>query len=433
MLSLSAIPFCGAQTPTPSAITGIWARDGRIISADDLIDVFVRHDQRAESGGKAPEESELKQLNGVDFKPLISAAFKKWHPGNLDPVPPPTLIAFNFRGVLFIGGNLTEVFLPRANLEGANFMSSNASGASFEKANLRGAFIQNADFRKADFAGADLTNTVCANVDFTEAWMAGASLKNARIENCSLKAVNLGSADLSGALYEPKLNSLPSISSLATTRGLDELRFETSEAALVELRGALRDAGLRQREREVNYAVQRERRIKADQSGKLMEPWFQYIFFDLTCKYGMDPGLPLRLLGLGVFIFAIPYFGAILFRTRFKRSGIWVVRDNETVNKPHRKTRAVPVMLEAWTGLGRWGKTRSLLRAARVAFFFSLLSAFSIGFREINVRSWIARLQAREYSLRGTGWVRALAGFQALLSVYLLALWVLTYFGRPFE
>jgi hypothetical protein len=35
--------------------------------------------------------------------------------------------------------------------------------------------------------------------------------------------------------------------------------------------------------------------------------------------------------------------------------------------------------------------------------------------------------------LRATGWVRFVAGLQSLLSIYLLALWVLTYFGRPFE
>ena len=30
-------------------------------------------------------------------------------------------------------------------------------------------------------------------------------------------------------------------------------------------------------------------------------------------------------------------------------------------------------------------------------------------------------------------WVRVVSGVQSLLSVYLLALWVLTYFGRPFD
>jgi hypothetical protein len=66
------------------------------------------------------------------------------------------------------------------------------------------------------------------------------------------------------------------------------------------------------------------------------------------------------------------------------------------------------------------------------ALQFSVLSAFHLGWRELNVGSWIARVQAREYTLRGAGWVWAVAGVQSLLSVYLLALWALTYFGRPF-
>lgn len=38
----------------------------------------------------------------------------------------------------------------------------------------------------------------------------------------------------------------------------------------------------------------------------------------------------------------------------------------------------------------------------------------------------------REYDLKAVGWARTVSGFQSLLSVYMLALWVLTYFGRPF-
>ena len=53
--------------------------------------------------------------------------------------------------------------------------------------------------------------------------------------------------------------------------------------------------------------------------------------------------------------------------------------------------------------------------------------------KRFNVGSWIARVQAHEYTLRATGWVRVVAGLQSLLSVYLLALWALTYFGRPFQ
>ena len=76
---------------------------------------------------------------------------------------------------------------------------------------------------------------------------------------------------------------------------------------------------------------------------------------------------------------------------------------------------------------------RRELRLFRTSLYFSLLSAFPLGWRELNVGTWIARVQPREYTLRATGWVRTVSGIQSLLSVYLLALWVLTYFGRPFE
>lgn len=72
-------------------------------------------------------------------------------------------------------------------------------------------------------------------------------------------------------------------------------------------------------------------------------------------------------------------------------------------------------------------------RAIGYAVYFSLLSAFNIGFREITVGNWISRLQRREYTFRAEGWVRVVAGVQSLLSVYMLAMWLLTYFGRPFQ
>jgi hypothetical protein len=67
------------------------------------------------------------------------------------------------------------------------------------------------------------------------------------------------------------------------------------------------------------------------------------------------------------------------------------------------------------------------------ALYFSLLSAFHIGWREINVSHWIAQVSPQEYTLRSTGWVKVLSGIQSLISVYLIALWALTYFGSPFE
>jgi hypothetical protein len=72
-------------------------------------------------------------------------------------------------------------------------------------------------------------------------------------------------------------------------------------------------------------------------------------------------------------------------------------------------------------------------RTCCIALYFSLLSAFHLGWRELNVGTWLTRMQKRPYTLSATGWVRFVSGLQSLLSVYLLALWALSYFGRPFE
>jgi len=68
-----------------------------------------------------------------------------------------------------------------------------------------------------------------------------------------------------------------------------------------------------------------------------------------------------------------------------------------------------------------------------LAAYFSLLSALRIGWSGLNFGTWISRMQPREYALQATGWVRFASGLQSLISVYLVALTILTYFGTPFE
>ncbi len=79
------------------------------------------------------------------------------------------------------------------------------------------------------------------------------------------------------------------------------------------------------------------------------------------------------------------------------------------------------------------GHAKGWRDAVLTAAYFSLISAVNIGFEYFTPGDWIRRLQTREYSLEAVGWVRVVAGAQALLSVYLLAMWVLTQFGQPFE
>jgi hypothetical protein len=167
------------------------------------------------------------------------------------------------------------------------------------------------------------------------------------------------------------------------------------------------------------------------------ESLFSYVLFELPSAYGMAPSRALGTLGFLILVFSFPYMVAVAARGP---AGIWMVWLPDRVHKAEGEATPVRVTsmflfspLKMWVA-GRW--RRGLARGLSVlliGLYFSVLSAFSLGWRELNVGTWIARVQPREYTLRATGWVRTVSGIQSLLSVYLLALWVLTYFGRPFE
>jgi hypothetical protein len=174
--------------------------------------------------------------------------------------------------------------------------------------------------------------------------------------------------------------------------------------------------------------------------GKL-ESGFKLVAFELPSDYGMSYGRPLKILGGSIGLFFFVYTIALL--TARGRAGIWVTWPADRVYQEEGSKEAVRVTntflfprLQAWVARRRWRIWGILLREVSIpliGLYFSLLSAFSLGWRELNVGTWISRMQPREYILRATGWVRFCTGLQSVVSVYLLALWALTYFGRPFE
>ena len=218
--------------------------------------------------------------------------------------------------------------------------------------------------------------------------------------------------------------------------------------ALFTLRESFKKSGSLQQEREITYAIRHTERLKLwkndltlrdeIQTSKgiavLFRQWkvwevlsrkiprkiesiFKLVFFELTTKWGMVPGRALCIIGLFMVLFAFPYCVALQCPAE---DGIWRVWDKDRVRQnlggkdPERITVG-------------WRK------ALLLGLYFSLLSVFRIGWRELNVGNWIARIQSREYTLQATGWVRTVSGIQSLLSMYLLAMWALTFFGRPFE
>jgi len=162
-----------------------------------------------------------------------------------------------------------------------------------------------------------------------------------------------------------------------------------------------------------------------------VEGTFKWIAFDLTCDYGFSPGRPLRIVGVLWLLFSVVY---AVFMHRPGKSGIYLV--GTRLWRGRSNTQAIQIRPRALPA-AKWWKLpflwlRREWRVLRAAMFFSLMSAFNIGFRDINFGRWLRLLTKREYDLKAVGWARTVSGFQSLLSVYLIALWVLSYFGRPF-
>jgi hypothetical protein len=161
----------------------------------------------------------------------------------------------------------------------------------------------------------------------------------------------------------------------------------------------------------------------------LFQAIFRWAAFDLTTAYGLHPFRALFLI-LAIWLLCVPVYSWAIthYPEQWERgSGIYRVLPANRIDGPsaepkiEKDPRVVRVQARNW-----WS-------AVPPAAYFSLLSAVNIGFQQFTPGDWIQRLQPHEYALRAEGWTRIVAGAQALLSVFLLAMWVLTQFGRPFQ
>lgn len=287
------------------------------------------------------------------------------------------------------------------------------------------------------FAGKNLQNTVfedamLAGVDFDQTDLRYADLRNADLREANLTRTNLAharlnGAHLAGAIFEPQ--SVEGIEGIPSISGLDSLVFRTDPSGMSQFRSLCQVAGYRQQERQITYSLksveneQLRLQCAPQESGACFEYLFNLIFFDLTCQYGMSPGRPL------VAIFGLWYVFAVIFDMLLLlpiKSDLIIIRKSLLAGvgtdqlESVRDTPSASLLLRVW-------------RAHRTSLFYSLMSTFNIGFRDINFGKWLRLLTHDDLDIKAKGWIRTVSGVQALLSVYLVALWLLTYFGRPFS
>jgi hypothetical protein len=340
--------------------------------------------------------------------------------------------------------NLRYAELNRANLQRTHLFNADLIIAQLSNANLADAKLQNTTLRDANLNSSNLTDT-----DLTNAVLDGADLSNAKLIRTKLVSASLILADLSNAnlsasiienarligvnftnaVYAPA--SAPPNGYVAGLTGLSTVTFPTGEeTGLVQLRDLLQKAGLRDLEREATFAIESgktKQLFDKKNPGARIEATFRYIAFDLTTDYGLRFGRALMLIA-ALWAILIPLYGWSIWRApkRPTASGIYRIWPKERLE-----------VRDGKPALDSPAEAERLHRPGPAAFgwsaYFSLLSTFQIGFREFSVGTWLTRTQPRNFALEATGWVRTVAGIQSLLSVYLLAMWLLTYFGRPFQ
>jgi uncharacterized protein YjbI with pentapeptide repeats len=311
--------------------------------------------------------------------------------------------------------------MPAASLKGAYLSRAKLNGAQLIGVELTDASLSDAELKGADLIDAKLDN---AKLD-------GAQLEEADLTGASLAGAHLANANLTNAIYAP-VSGAPD-AYVAGIKGLDTVTFPAGqEIGLVQLRELVQKAGLRDLERQATFAIEHGKTWHAifawDENPRAAAEGFtRTVAFDWTTRYGLYPGRALTIIAV-LWLVSIPiYFWPIRLPPKGPSvRGIYQVWPSDRITSSQDKVSLSSSAEVNRLERGTWG-------ALCYGAYFSLLSAFNIGWRELNVGAWIVRLQPREYVLRATGWVRVVSGAQSLLSVYLLAMWVLTYFGRPFQ
>ena len=315
-------------------------------------------------------------------------------------------VSTNLTGADLSHANLSSVFLPSADLSGAKLGDANLSGAKLEHANL---------------SSADLTHA-----DLSGAYMEAANLSGANLQKAKVSRAILAQVNLTGSTYAPV--SEPPDPYVVGIKGLAKLKAAKGEQiGLVQLRKLFRDAGLDESEREVTSSIQRN--VTHDQlSGQILSvAWIEGVLrrvgFGWTTAYGLYPERALAWILLLSIILIPVYMRATL--NPMPTSRIVQVFPQDRVDMIEADSRSEQPRIKVV-------KATSWQSAFGWASYISLLSAVNIGFEQFTPGDWVRRLQGCDYSLQAVGWARTVAGAQALISVYLLAMWALTQFGRPF-
>lgn len=418
LMLVQVLPVKGQEEQNQREWTGK-TKNQIVITQIDLEIIIAEHKKWFETNGEDGKKADLSKadLNRAD----LSGA---------------NLNRANLSDANLIQADLHETYLHGADLSGADLSGANLIRARLGATNLDRAYLRKANLSEANLSEANLSEANLSGANLNGADLIQANLSGANLRGADLRGASLGLADLSGVIFEPTQESIPKIKYIYLARNISELKYINSPKALVMLREEFKKADLPKLEREITRAIKHTQMLNSWNKNKpfqMIKAAFIYVFIELTCQYGMRPLRPLLILICLIPFFSFFYIFAL--KTKKQKSGDMLIFSKQLGSKTTKETR--PFKLPLSVPMEKQGKQLSRIlqsyhiRMIRIAFYFSLLSATRLSWREFNIGHWISLLQRREYTLKAEGWMRTVSGLQSLISFYLLVLFVWTIFKWP--
>ena len=252
------------------------------------------------------------------------------------------------------------------------------------RADLSNANLFGAQLHKVDLTEANLTQANLTEADLSQANLTGADLTAANLSATDLEGAKLDRSILIQASFAPSF--LPGADAFVGVRGLSEVHtggtnLPSPLEPTVTMREDFRVAGFRSHAKSLTSAIRKYELLGASNG----ERFFQnYIAGEKITDFGANPWGALGWLGITIPLFSIPYFIALCIRR--KDHGIWRCRPTSRI-----------LIFEG-------ERERELLSPGRLqaipwALYFSFLSAFHFGWRQLNLGNWMVRLQSRDSSI----------------------------------
>jgi uncharacterized protein YjbI with pentapeptide repeats len=386
------------------------------------------------------------------------------------------LCKFSFQGKVLAQFPLRDLNLHDANLRSSNFSSSDAENVKLLWSKLEKASFSNSNLKNANFSHARLNNA-----DLEEANLVGALLYKANLDGTNLskatfgcskddpsKCTDITSASFHGpsCLYNHNKMTVECdekklvFTNFKGANNIKSLVYDYSShlnfpPTLISLRKHLRENGFEREAREITYVIQRglDEEALFDSSKKstsdILGAFVRKVAFDYTVEYGVSPSNALvillyTLIGFS-FVYMLmlraqvysnsKYLGYILLITPkvIAPGRLNIVEYEDGIFKSESLLRVVHEYLNTLLPdvSSRKLNIKHYFYLYRHAFWFSALSSFHFGWRDLNVGGWLARLQPKQFTYKPMYLFRVLSGVQSLVCIYLLAIFVLSYFGNP--